>query len=358
MKTSLSTLLMICIAAATLYSQPQRICQHGLPNTNFRVSAAATPFSEPGDPQLSNYGGPFTPKGDIRFLVIYAGYDDETEPCNTNDLGDGIWPNTSIDQSVSPCKTFPNYYKDSLFYNDYSKFSANDQTLNLSNYFYQMSNRSLRVVADYFPERINVPAGNTDSVYGYIEAKYPNFDWSKYDNRKNEPDFFTDNSGNAPDGKLDYVIIVWRSKVPSAFAGIYPGSISTTRPGSPFPYYVINKGFTLVLGISSVQHTANIFLHEIAHTLYNCPHYCGVDGYSGIDFYMHYGWGNMSYGNFKNCMNAWERWYLGFIDIPAGKDLNVNSPNVTLTLKDALTTNDCIRIKLPMRHLITPRVKL
>src|SRR6185312_5839563 len=126
-------------------------------------------------------GGPFTPKGDLRILVIFAGFKSQ---CNASDplYNDYNWPQEK--QGFPQYGTFLTEYKD-LFYSSYDQFSPTATDRTLSNFFYQASNHHpqnppFRIVADYFPERINIEGNNADNtkVFAEIQNKYPNFDWS------------------------------------------------------------------------------------------------------------------------------------------------------------------------------------
>lgn len=168
----------------------------------------------------STYGKTFTPKGEIRALIIFAGFTNDNNFDTT-----GVWP---YDDGINPPgKSLPTNTND-YFYTDYNQFNPNNTDKTLSNYLYQMSlpsGQPLKMVADVFPERINVTANiaidtNTNGwktycewVFDSIAVNYPNFDWGRYDNRKNNPNNSFDNSdvlNNPPDSIIDYVIVLWR----------------------------------------------------------------------------------------------------------------------------------------------------
>jgi hypothetical protein len=294
----------------------------------------------------SSYGGPFTPKGDIRFLVIYAGFEN-----NCNDRENSIWPNTNISQGVGDCKTYPLYYKD-LFYSDYSQFKEDADDFTISNFYYQMSrhhprNPPLRIVADIFPERINIK-GNSENnweVFNQIQLKYPNFDWSKYDQRKNDPNFLFDNSKTGPDHVIDYVVIIYRKAGSGGYANTSSFTFIRNINGIEETYKVSSmSGFTITSGMSDVT---KLFHHELAHTLYNCPHFFYANNVCGNYFYASNGWGMMAYGEILSTCNAWESWYLGWTELDDQHDLRSYKQNGIYTLRDFATTGDAIRIKLP-----------
>jgi len=298
------------------------------------------------DKRNSSYGGPFTPKGDIRFLVIYAGFENDC-----NDRENGIWPNNNKAQGVPDCKTFPLYYKD-LFYSDYSQFKEDAEDFTISNFYYQMSrhhptNPPLRIVADIFPERINIKGTNEDNteVFRQIQEKYPNFDWSRYDQRKNDPHFQFDNSTTGPDHVIDYVVIIYRKPGCGGYANTNFYMFTTGIHGKEEKYKVSSvSGFTINYGMSDI---VKVFHHELAHTLYNCPHFYYANNVCGNYFYASTGWGMMAYGEILSTCNAWESWYLGWKELDDQHDLRSYKQNGIYTIRDFVTTGDALRIKLP-----------
>jgi len=296
-------------------------------------------------------GGPFTSKGDFRILVIFAGLKSQ---CNTSDplYNDSNWPQER--QGFPQYGTFLTEYQD-LFYSSYDQFSTTATDRTLSNFFYQSTNHHpknspFRIVADYFPERINIDGNNADNtkVFAEIQRKYPNFDWSKYDNRTNNPNFLKDNSNSLPDHKLDYVVVIWRQQGLGGYANTNYYTFTTTIKDTVEKYQVdYNCGFTIVRGVTDVIGIRSLFLHELSHSLFNSPHVFGANEISGSYFYYGMGWGMMHYGIVNSCPNAWESWYNGWIELPPNKDLSSYIQNGTYTLRDFITTGDALRIKLP-----------
>ena len=334
----------------------------------------------------SIYGKNFTPKGEFRIIIVFAGF---TNDGNTDTIGN--WP---YDDGINPPgKSFPTNVGD-YFYSDYNQFAPNNNDKTLSNYFYQMSlpnGTPLKMVADVFPERINVTAdialdtlgGTGWSKYNQwvldsIATNHPNFDWSPYDNRKNNPGNSFDNSdvvNHPPDSIIDFMVILWRY-----------GRDCNTDPNqqyvnrlckNPFSSTAVaniphNKTFIDSLGRTYKTHglcgfrthkalhgiSRSLFLHEVAHNLYGSPHYNGANGVVGNQFYNNFGYGMMKPGNGPHVYesaNGWERWYLGWIDITTGTNLvNTKLDSISdilnggvYTLRDFITTGDVIRVKLP-----------
>lgn len=296
------------------------------------------------------YGGPFTPKGDLRVLIIFAGFEPE---CDRSDAG--FWPNVNRGQGQEDCKTLPIYYR-RLFYGDFSEFNEQAGDKSLSNFYYQMSrhhphNPPLRIVADVFPERINLPGTQPDTraVFEIIQKKYPQFDWSRYDKRKNPSSFRFDNSSSQPDHVLDYVVVVFRRRGGGGYAGISNYVFTTTAKGKEEKYTVHPScGFTIITGIPDNEcGLKRLFHHELAHTLFNCPHVFGANTVYGNYFYTSTGWGMMAYGVVNCSANAWESWFNGWIELPPERDLSGVQHNGRYRLKDFVTTGDAIRITLP-----------
>ncbi len=313
--------------------------------------------SQQGLAQYTPNGNVMTPKGDVRVLVIYAGF--------TNDA------NTAPNQNWEHSDPFPSYVDD-LFYDNFSDFSSTATDHSLSNFYYQMSlpsGQPFRLVGDIFPERVNVLATTADNntfnpwstyttkVFDYIEANYPGYDFSPNDTRTNNPNYAFDNSVSSPDNQIDFVAIIWRwdnngpnptgttGLTGSAFGGGgYAGITGYTFSSG----YVVSgaSGFTLPAGMGNIINSRRMFLHEFGHDLYSAPHYNSSNNVSGKHFYTNSGWGMMATGpQVFYSANAWERWYNGWIEIT--HDLEDASDNNVYAIGDFVTTGDVIRIKIP-----------
>jgi hypothetical protein len=215
------------------------------------------------------------------------------------------------------------------------------------------------------PQKANgTGAGNFYALNKKVLAKMkqtdPDFDWSPYDSRLNRPNYTQDASLYAPDNKPDYVIIFYRYRsgmsLPfTPFLGMGGGKASSHLSVAPsYNNYTFDDcGFT----ISTVSSFYNLFIHEVAHTLYHCPHYAYANLIVGNYFYNKRGWGMMMLGGSATafpCALGWERWYLNWVedikannvpaDIQTASDLNANGEYV---LRDYMSTGDMIRIKIP-----------
>ncbi|MCB9174460.1 MAG: T9SS type A sorting domain-containing protein [Flavobacteriales bacterium] len=328
-------------------------------------------------------GSDFTPHGEMKVLIIYAGFTNDRE---TNPDTSLVWPYVDPAGILPNGKTFPKNTGD-LFYDDYSDFSPSNTDKSISNFYYQMSLPSgnpLKMIASVFPERINVFVDSADCsdyyvwnnlatrVFDSIQAKYPGYDFSAFDNRKNWPSYQTDNSSSNHDDQIDYVVLIWRysqnwSKDPAGDSTLFNkwlsgGSVADIAGGYQFtdalgnPTFAVNAGFRTQKGFWGISKTT--FTHEVAHTNYWAPHCNNANNAVGSYFYGNYGWGMMkSVGspNVYDCANGWERWYTGWIELTANnntvssdiKSVSDLQNGGVYTLHDFITTGDVIRVRLP-----------
>lgn len=307
------------------------------------------------------HGEAFTPKGDMRILVVCAGFGSpyDSYECGSWNTGSTALPDWADDKST--------------FYNqnsDFTTYSYMNNNQNISRFYYEMSKESFRLVADVYPTRINInPSGATNwgdmtrKVFEKMKADDPNFNWSVYDNRENYPDYEFDSSNSQSDNIPDYVIVLFRynpgwSNQPISGMKYWPGSyggysILHGLDGFNYNGYTFHSsgGYTHCSGVSSMY---GLFIHEVAHSVFNCPHYAYANSIVGKYFYGQVGWGMMSlgFGAFGSAL-GWERWYLDWIDLESN---GVNSDiedegdlptNGEFILRDFITTGDVIRIKIP-----------
>lgn len=306
------------------------------------------------------YGEAFTPKGDLRVLIICAGFG---APYDNYTSGSWATGSTSLPNWVSDKSTFYNNISD---FDNYSNLNNNT---NVSRFYYEMSKQQFRLIADVYPQRINIDATGATSWYTLTQRVFekmktddPNFDWSPYDNRTNYPNYQYDGSNSSPDLKPDYVVVIfryndnWTNKPVSgmsSWSGSQGGYAALYTPLN-FSYnnYTFHDycGYTHCLGTSSPY---GLFIHEVAHNLFDCPHYAMANSIVGNYFYgQQGGWGMMNLGYVFNSAIGWERWYLNWIDLESNgisSDIQnaSNLPaNGEFILRDHITTGDVVRIKL------------
>ncbi|GAA4016837.1 hypothetical protein GCM10022408_32960 [Hymenobacter fastidiosus] len=367
--------------------------------TCFPGNPAGKPESGPIPPngttatRLSEYGAALTPRGDLRVLVIYAGFTNDNVDPNIDPQGAAGIPNNNDNDPNNPWPQTLNgsAWGESLprsaannFYTSPAQFSATAPDQTLSNFYYQMSQfngRPFRMTALNFPVRVNVTATtaqNAGWAWGpytqqvmdkirtepALQAHMAGLSRAQLDGRTNNPAYTFDNSTSAPDSRIDYTIIIWR------YAGTNPGT------GGPFatdnlqnalgsggayasigthtlmaatgttPALTTYDGFTQCLGIKGIDH--QLFVHEFAHTLYNAPHVNGNNGVCGSKYYVTTG-NSMTTGN----INAWERWFLGWAPLRCNgvsgdvTDATQLPPAGSYLLRDFITTGDALRIRLP-----------
>ncbi len=303
----------------------------------------------------------FTPQGEFHILIVCAGFGTPYD-----DYSCGNWA-TGID-------TTPDWVNDkSTFYNqssDFATYSSLNNPHNISRFYYEMSQQDFELLADVYPNRINIdPTGSTNwgsltrKVFEQMKVEDPNFDWSPYDNRTNYPNYGSDNSNSQPDSIPDFVVVLFRynagwSNQPISGMNTWAGSqggYAALSGLSGFDYngYTFHSdgGYTHCSGTSSMF---GLFIHEVAHSVFDCPHYGGANSVVGRYFYGQTGWGmmNLGSGSFSSAL-GWERWYLDWIeltsngvstDIKQKADLSSNGEYI---LGDFITTGDVIRVKVP-----------
>ena len=336
----------------------------GLAQSSESNKAHKTPYAP--------YGGVFTPKGTLRVLLVFVTYKDknasnpsfENKNCNLAN-----WDYTQNNK-------LPNFVNaetgacPSYIFNTEADFETQiDLVLNnFSKEFFLMSNGTFKMIGEVFTDAEGKPTVvEIDPTDGYswtnmngraVEAMQkinPKMDYTRFDQRQNSPNFKFDNSDTTrhkPDKMLDFVVFVHRynnawKEVPKqgmrAWVGSTGGFASTgVSPRNKINGYRIAEGFTMT-------YNSGVFIHEVAHVLFNAPHIMGVNNVVGNHFYLlSAGWGVMSPINIFGGFNAWERWYSGFIDlavdIQSPKDIE---PINVFVLRDYFTTGDAIRIKIP-----------
>lgn len=318
------------------------------------------------------YGGVFTPKGTLRVLLVFVTYKDKSEanPLFENKnhpLPDWDYTKNNglpsfVDMNTGIC---PSY-----IFNEESDFETqlDDATLNFSKEFFLMSNGNFKLIGEVFTNREGKPTVvEIDPTGGYswmnlngravkaMQRMNPNVDLSRFDQRKNLPNFRFDNSDTTihkPDKIIDFVVFIhrynknWKQDPKPGMKGWIGsgGGFANTgvRSDNTINGYRIAEGFTMT-------YRSGVFVHEVAHVLLNAPHIMGVNNVVGDYFYlMSAGWGIMSPISIFSGFNAWERWYTGFIepvaDITSTTDLETNN---SFILRDYFTTGDAIRIAIP-----------
>lgn len=318
----------------------------------------------------SSNGGVFTPKGTIRALIVYVSYKDQNSAnpaFNNKDLHDWkynvehLFPDY-VDPSNGDCPSFI-FNKEADFEDPSLRSFENFSTL-----FHQMSLGAFKFIGEVIKDTDGKPLEVfLDPGKGYswmemnrlaveaINKKIPDADLSRFDLRTNQPMYKFDNSDtelHQPDGILDFVVFIhrysknWKEQPKNSMRSWMGSGGGFAATGIP-PNQKIN-GFSIADGFT-MTYRSGVFVHEIAHVLFNAPHIMGVNNVIGDYFYLqNAGWGVMAPISLFSGFNAWERWYAGFIDLVADikveDDLSINN---RFLLRDYITSGDAIRIEIP-----------
>jgi hypothetical protein len=334
------------------------------------IGQAQTPASTKPSTPYAPYGGVFTPKGTLRVLLVFVTYKDSSA-ANPNfnnkqyTLPDwDIYSNRGLPNFVNPqTGDCPSY-----LFNKEADFEILLDSVenNFSKEFYLMSQGQFKMIGEVFCDSTGLPtAVEIDPSKGgswmqmnaramvKMQALHPKGDWARFDQRKNQPHFRFDNSAAAGgDNILDYVVFVhaynrnWGQQPKNSMRSWMGSGGGFAATGIP-PQLTLN-GYRVAQGFT-MNYRSGVFIHEVAHELFNAPHIMGVNNVVGEYFsLMNAGWGVMAPISIFSGFNAWERWYTGFIELVA----DVQSPkdvaqNNTFILRDYFTTGDAMRIKIP-----------
>lgn len=307
-------------------------------------------------------GKVFTPKDTLRALIVFVSYG---EPYDSQEVAH--WPSNSDFPDWANNASEKPFYSTFLEFPDNNNVYSDTNRMSVSNFYFQMSHGSFKLIADYYPKRVIVNVDKNDQ-WGDINRKalqqiYDSVEWGRYDNRTNSPAFDYDNTTSQPDKIIDYVIFCHRfswnddfNKPSTKLTNKWASGVSTTIVDSMDVgdgYSVTKDGFTFFTGGENIIST---FTHELGHELYTGPHYSGGNGVVGKFFYLPIaGWGMMHLDYNYACATGWERYILDWTpqimannqvsDIENGSDLSINSG--IFTLRDFITTGDVIRIRVP-----------
>ncbi|WP_417873992.1 T9SS type A sorting domain-containing protein [Xanthomarina gelatinilytica] len=324
----------------------------------------------------STNGYYFTPKGDIRVLVIYVDFENpknEDRPLDSWPQGQ-MFPTDHINNNGDVVWGHKNFNEFTAIGNP-----VGDERKNVSEFFYHMSNGDLRV---YFETLRDPLTGQATSVVvnpvdpnnpnnflnrsqvnalvaNKISTLYPQ-NWSRFDIRPNTPFWSydasatldcldTDPPGCESNNIIDYAILIYRNQkgwdkpilteAGNGESGIFQLNLNngySTRPGVS----IHNFG-------SSLWSFLSITIHEICHGYIYMPHVATANTVHGKYMFSNYGESAMiNYGLLKSLMNSWERWFSGWNDITYDLDPSLtNSTN--FVLRDYMKYSESMRIKFP-----------
>jgi M6 family metalloprotease-like protein len=287
----------------------------------------------------STLGNRLTPHGNLHVLVIVVRYHDahlHDEPA---------WPDSSEPGRLPEMFRGDN---NEMFCATAEAITAEPRTHNLSDYYWTMSQGAFVVTGEVYPVQVPVSfvpenARNFSSrqqvmnqeAIDWIAANDPDFDWSRFDQRTNKASYSQDNSQSVPDSVIDYVYIIHRAPGGSGISS----ACSLKVPNSP---YRLNHGQTVAKAFPDAKHNWPVFVHELAHHMYDSPHLMGANRTDGDYYYIQMGWGMMSdwVGPFFQA-NAWEAWWVGWMEPQV-----ITEPG-RYVLADWLTKHDALRIRVP-----------
>lgn len=325
-------------------------------------SGAQTPYAP--------NGGVFTPKGTLRVLLVFVASQDQPA-CNPT-FSNAKQPLSDWDQSAP--SALPNFVDPTtgaappyLFLDEADFFKKGWVQPNFSQEFYWMSSGGFRLIGEVFKDSTGQPvtvvvdpskASSWVSMNQLAVAEmhrlHPNWDGSRFDQRQNYPSFRFDNSQtqqHPPDKILDFVVFVHRynknwavqpNRGMPAWIGSGGGFADTgIRPSQRINGYRIAEGFTM-------SYASGVFVHEVAHVLFNAPHIMGVNNVVGDYFHLlNAGWGVMAPISLFGGFNGWERWYSGLTELTADVQKPSEACDTGYVLRDYFTTGDVMRIAIP-----------
>lgn len=313
----------------------------------------------------------FTPKGDIRVLVVYVDFVIDKEL--RDEYAIGMWPFGD---------EFPTNHVDLntgeilWAHDEFSDFSpigspvAGDQK-NVSELFYHNSQGDLRMYFETLidpdtrkPTNVTVEvdinsvtsrAAINELVFEKIREEYPQ-DWSRFDIRGDWPQFAEDASATfddlipESDNQLDFMVFVYRYNKGwgNQFMNGNPGNAQNIYFNLPLNGDYIGGP---VASMHDLTNSNNTFfkrmIHEFGHAMYRAPHYAQANNNSGPYFYCtYYNTMMLGLGEVNTTLNAWERWIMGWTEITHDLDASMG-PAATFRIQDYMQYGESMRVKMP-----------
>lgn len=280
------------------------------------------------DNSLKNKGHSITSLGELRTLLIYAEFADDTVKSESWPLGKKnppIWAQNMINRSAL----------------------LSSPSDNLTKYFYEMSNGNLLLYGEVYPKTIipkykqenykSIADVNTE-IIGRLDDE---IDFSIYDNwaRTNDGKFI-----HRADGKVDLIFIIYRNFENRLFfnngwtgaAHLYLTENFKTNDGVEISTGRLDNGSGIQSrgGKNGFNYIKYVLAHEFGHMLFGAGH---IENVTNLALMTGGPVWNASRG-----MHSWEKAHLGWLEFT---DIDT-SRNTELLLEDYHTQNKAYRIKL------------
>lgn len=216
------------------------------------------------------------------------------------------------------------------------------------------------MIGEYLPITIHLPSTQKSFYWSFLDTLvFQELGKEKYtpilarcDMRGSAPGN-TGIQSNCPDSVIDFIVLNYRAFDDNNH--IIPQVLNIATNGGAYindtTLYTLSNGYRIVYGQMTEIYTgtskSKAFVHEIGHSLLSDTHYGGCNSVTGNNLHITKMGGMMPSINNEvyGGANAWERWYLGWINIK--NDLTESSGTGEYYLDDYFTTGDAIRIKLP-----------
>ena len=299
--------------------------------------------------------------GHLHVLMVFVGDENET---SDDDYWVEVWDNGVKDSVLTwahdklpeALLNNGNLITENIYFN--SDTNQIGTIENVSQWYDQMSRGEFKITCDIYPELVRVSSyWNHTGAINWITANDPSFDWSKYDNRKNQPSWQFDNSkyNSATDtitpaqgdSIVDYIIFIERTT--KGHGGkVTGGTIKSVGNQG----YSVNTGLGVTItGTGRFNITTNYLsfldnmIHEMGHSLIASSHIAGSKSVTAYYQNTYYGWGQTASREVLFTSSALESWYNGWNEIT--EDIKDTTDNGEYTISDFVTSGESIRIRLP-----------
>lgn len=292
----------------------------------------------PSKKLFSANGYAHTPKGNLHMLILFVLFKE-----GTNNYDADNWPVNDVPSYVTSKK---------FILPDTTNISG---TENLTSWFDAMSYGNFTITGDIYKVVIKpVKSGGQHDfwqmykqVFDSLIKQNPQIDLTRYDQRRNNPLWEVNNgsdTGIQSDDIIDYCVLNFRLFDGPIWTGFSSNSLfSSFRLKDNYNHEMsLGAGHSAHFMSPDIEHQLDYFKHEFAHVLFDAPHYMGANNLAGKRFYTNKGWGIMGETHKAiNTTNAWESWWLGWL-----QPQEITAEGV-YKLSDFITRKDAMRIPIP-----------